>query len=74
MAVRTYGHASVRRCETCGGLFLDPTDVGALVEAENDWHAHQSANTAALPRITGDMAPPPVRPRARSFVEALFKS
>jgi hypothetical protein len=49
--------------------------LGALVEAENDWHAHQSANTAALPRITADMgSPPPSQPRARAYVETLFRS
>jgi hypothetical protein len=75
MAVRTFGHGSVHRCEACHGVFLDASTLGALVEAENDWHAHQSANTAALPRITSDMASPPVsQPRSRAFVETLFKS
>jgi Zn-finger nucleic acid-binding protein len=75
MAARTFGHVSVHRCEACNGVFLDASALGALVEAENDWHAHQSANTAALPRITPDMASPPVsQPRSRAFVETLFRS
>lgn len=69
-----YGHVTVRRCEDCTGLFLARGELGALIEAENDWHAHQSANTAALPRITADMTEAPVVPaRSRAFVETLFK-
>ena len=56
-------------------MFLERAALGALVEAENDWHAHQSANTAALPRITPDMASPPATSsRSRAFVETLFRS
>jgi uncharacterized protein len=74
MTPRTLGHVSVRRCEQCNGLFLESAALGALIEAENDWHAHQSANTAALPRITADMTEPPAaQPRSRSYVETLFK-
>jgi hypothetical protein len=75
MAERRYGHATVRRCEDCAGLFLARADLGALIEAENDWHAHQSANTAALPRITPDMTSAPAVPApSRAFVETLFKA
>jgi uncharacterized protein len=72
---RTSGHVSVRRCDGCDGVFIERAALGALVEAENDWHAHQSANTAALPRITADMSSPPVtQSRSRAFVETLFGS
>jgi Zn-finger nucleic acid-binding protein len=75
MLPRTFGHVAVRRCEDCNGVFLDSSSLGALVEAENDWHAHQSANTAALPRITADMdSPPASQPRSRAYVETLFRS
>ncbi|MCW2856315.1 MAG: hypothetical protein JWR52_1930 [Marmoricola sp.] len=75
MEKRCYGHASVARCSDCSGIFLTRADLGALVEAETDWHAHQLANTAALPRITTDMAsPPPVAQRSRAFVETLFQA
>ena len=75
MAPRTLGHVSVRRCEDCNGVFLESSALGALVEAENDWHAHQSANTAALPRITAEMASPPEsQPRSRAYVETLFRA
>jgi uncharacterized protein len=75
MQPRTFGHVSVRRCEGCNGVFLESSALGALIEAENDWHAHQSANTAALPRITPDMSSPPEsQPRSRAFVETLFTS
>ena len=74
MAVRTFGHVSVRRCGECSGVFLSRADLGALIEAETDWHAFQSPNTATLPRITSDMSTPPVAPeRSRAFVETLFK-
>ncbi len=69
-----YGHVTVRRCVDCSGVFLSRADLGALIEAENDWHAHQSTNTATLPRITADMAPPAPRERSRAFVETLFKA
>lgn len=68
-----YGQVAVEKCGSCGGVFLDRTDLGALVEAENDWHSNQSANTAALPRIDFNAPPPPMPPRSRSFLEALFK-
>jgi uncharacterized protein len=75
MATRTLGHVSVRRCDDCNGVFLESSALGALIEAENDWHAHQSANTAAMPRITGDMSSPPeAQARSRAFVETLFRS
>lgn len=75
MAPRTLGHVSVRRCEDCNGVFLESSALGALIEAENDWHDHQSANTAAMPRITGDMlSPPESQPRTRAFVESLFRA
>lgn len=73
MTARVFGHATVHRCGGCSGVFLGRADLGALVEAENDWHAHQSANTAALPRITADMtAPPKLPPRSRAYIETLF--
>jgi hypothetical protein len=75
MAPKVLGHVTLRRCEGCDAVFLERAALGALVEAENDWHAHQSANTAALPRITPDMAEPPAaQPRSRAFVETLFRS
>ena len=75
MHERTYAHATIHRCDSCDGMFLARADLGALVEAENDWHAHQSANTAALPRITPDMAAPPSGPApSRAFVETLFRA
>jgi hypothetical protein len=75
MTAQRYGAATAQRCASCGGIFLAKADLGALVEAENDWHDHQSANTAALPRITDFSSPPPAaRPRSRAFIEALFNA
>lgn len=74
MASLQLGLVTLRRCEDCSGVFLGRAELGALVEAENDWHAHQSANTARLPRITSDMTSAPVVPeRTRAYVETLFK-
>lgn len=75
MTARVFSHLTVRRCDDCSGVFLARADLGALVEAENDWHAHQSANTAALPRITSEMTSAPAMPeRSRAYVETLFKA
>jgi hypothetical protein len=74
MVPKTLGHVSVRRCDGCNAVFLESTALGALIEAENDWHTHQSANTAAMPRITTDMAPPVPQARTRAFVETLFRA
>jgi hypothetical protein len=74
MVPKVLGHVSLRRCEGCDAVFLERAALGALVEAENDWHAHQSANTAAMPRISADMTSPPVtQPRSRAYVEKLFR-
>ena len=70
----SFADISVRQCESCQGVFLRRADLGALIEAETDWHAHRSSHTTPMPRITADMtAPPPAAPRARSFIDALFK-
>lgn len=74
MEQRILGFVSVHRCPGCKGVFLARSALGALVEAENDWHAHQSANTAAMPRITPEMAAPPAQTRSRAFIETLFGS
>lgn len=75
MARREIGGAAVAKCSSCAGIFLERADLGALSEAENDWHAGTAPMTQAMPRITADMtAPPPSRPRARSYVESLFDS
>lgn len=75
MAERVLGHVTVHRCESCSGVFLARADLGGLIEAENDWHAHQSANTATLPRITSEMDTAPVMPtRSRAYLETLFQA
>lgn len=74
MAERTFAHVTVHRCSQCNGVFLARADLGSLIEAENDWHAHQSANTAALPRITGNTPPPALAERSRAYVETLFNA
>jgi uncharacterized protein len=73
MAERSHGRVHVRKCGSCEGVFLDHADLGRLVEAENDWHANRSTDTAQLPRITADMSAPPPPTKARSYVDALFQ-
>lgn len=73
MAERSHGRVRVRQCESCQGVFLERSDLGSLIEAENDWHAHRSADTAQLPRITADMSAPPPPARSRSYLDSLFK-
>ncbi len=73
METHQVGEVEVTRCTACSGIFLERSELGLLSEAENDWHRGSSPHTEPLPRITADMiAPPPGRPRARSFLETLF--
>jgi Zn-finger nucleic acid-binding protein len=72
MAERSHGRVTVLQCESCQGLFLDRAQLGSLVEAENDWHANRSADTARLPRITADMTAPPPKAKSRSYLDGLF--
>jgi Zn-finger nucleic acid-binding protein len=73
MTERSHDRVRVLQCESCRGLFLDHADLGSLVEAENDWHAHRSADTSRLPRITPDMPAPPAPARSRSYIDGLFQ-
>jgi Zn-finger nucleic acid-binding protein len=74
METRQVGEVQVAQCSSCSGIFLDRAELGVLNEAENDWHRGSSPHTEPLPRITANMtAPPRSRPRARSFLETLFK-
>jgi Zn-finger nucleic acid-binding protein len=73
MSLHQLRDAEIARCSSCRGIFIERADLGALSEAENDWHKGVHPHTEPLPRITPDMtAPPPSRPRARSFLETLF--
>jgi Zn-finger nucleic acid-binding protein len=74
MAERTRGGVRVHQCDSCQGVFLSRASLGSLIEAENDWHSHRSADTARLPRITSDMTAPPAPAKARSYVDSLFGS
>ncbi len=74
MTERRFADAFVNQCPDGHGVFLARADLGALAEAETDWHERAVQDTAQLPRITGDMTSPPVAPRhARSWVETLFE-
>ena len=65
------GEANV--CPEGHGVFLARADLGALIEAESDWHRHAGQHTAPMPRITADMTPPPAsKLPARAWVETLF--
>lgn len=78
MTTRVLGRdAEVTACPEGHGVFLSRADLGALVEAENDWHQHAGQHTAPLPRITPEMLASPspaasTRP-ARAWVETLFE-
>jgi hypothetical protein len=72
MTERTVGDARVSRCPDGHGVFLERADLGALVEAETDWHERSVHDTARLPRITPDMTAPPLPPAPRGWVETLF--
>jgi Zn-finger nucleic acid-binding protein len=67
------GEGAVSSCPDGHGVFLARADLGALIEAESDWHRHAGQHTAPMPRITPDMTAPPVsKPPARAWVETLF--
>jgi Zn-finger nucleic acid-binding protein len=74
MGERLHGRVHVRQCGSCQGVFLERAELGSMIEAENDWHAHRSTDTAQLPRITADMTAPPPPSRARSYVDGLFRT
>ncbi|NYD41892.1 zf-TFIIB domain-containing protein [Nocardioides panaciterrulae] len=78
MVSRTFtghsGEAEVSQCPDGHGVFLSRGDLGALIEAETDWHRNAGQHTAPMPRITPDMtAPPASRTPARAWVETLFR-
>jgi hypothetical protein len=67
------GEGAVASCPDGHGVFLARADLGALIEAESDWHSHAGQHTAPMPRITADMtAPPAAKAPARAWVETLF--
>lgn len=75
MAAKVRGGVSIIQCRKCEGIFLDRSELGMLIEAENDWHRSSGPRTEPLPRITADMTAPPTYSatvRARSFLDDLF--
>ncbi len=67
------GDVEVARCEGCRGIFVPRSALGALTEAEIDFHAASGWATAPLPRITEDMTAPPPAPAApRAYIATLF--
>jgi uncharacterized protein len=77
MTTRPIGSAheggEVAQCPDGHGVFLSRADLGALVEAEVEWHRHAGQHTTPMPRITPEMtAPPTGRVAPRAWVETLF--
>lgn len=74
MTIKGQGHLNVRQCPDGHGVFLARADLGALIDAETDWHREGGGfHTAPLPRITADMTvPPPPPPKAPAWVATLF--
>ena len=67
------GEGAVHACPEGHGVFLARMDLGALIEAESDWHRHAGQHTSPMPRITADMtAPPASKAPARAWVETLY--
>jgi hypothetical protein len=67
------GDVEIARCEGCRGIFLPRNALGALTEAELDFHTGSGWATAPLPRITADMtAPPPTPSGPRAYIASLF--
>jgi len=73
MESRPLGDGEVRSCPSGHGVFLRRADLGALVQAEQDWHRHTGQHTMPMPRITPDMTPPKIsKTQAQAWVETLF--
>jgi Zn-finger nucleic acid-binding protein len=69
------GGVTVMQCAECHGLFLRYSDIGQLVELENEWHISSGPATQPIPRILPGMTPPPdyTPPKqARSYLDELF--
>ncbi len=74
MTIKGQGRMNVQQCPEGHGIFLQRIDLGALIDAENDWHREGGGfHTAPLPRITADMTvPPPPPPKAPAWIATLF--
>ena len=74
MTSKGQGRMNVQQCPEGHGIFLRRIDLGALIDAENDWHREGGGfHTAPLPRITADMTvPPPPPPKAPAWIATLF--
>jgi uncharacterized protein len=69
------GGVDVAQCGSCKGIFLDRSELAALIEHENEWHLSSGPSTQPLPRITPDMAAPPASSsplRRQAFIDELF--
>lgn len=69
------GGGTVLQCPECQGLFIRHTDLGRLIEQENEWHVSSGPATQPIPRILPGMtAPPEYTPakQARSYLDELF--
>ncbi len=63
------------QCGVCSGIFLDRSELAAMIEHENAWHLSSGPHTEPLPRITASMTAPPPAParrRSQSFIDELF--
>lgn len=74
MYPRVVGEVELGQCAGCRGVFLPRSALGALTEAEIDFHAGSGPETTPIPRITADMTAPPAASRTspRAYVASLF--
>jgi len=75
MTTKQRGGVTVSQCSSCEGLFLPRSELGTLIEQENEWHISSGPSTQPIPRILPGMGPPPPHAeptQARSYVEELF--
>ncbi len=75
MASHQRGGVTVAQCTSCEGLFLRRSDLGMLIEEENEWHVSSGPSTQPIPRITPGMAPPPPeapKAQSRAYIDVLF--
>lgn len=75
MTAKQRGGVTVSQCSSCEGVFIPRSELGLVIEHENEWHVSSGPSTQPIPRILPGMTPPPpyAEPQqARSYVDELF--
>ncbi len=75
MTSKQHAEVTVSQCPSCEGVFIPRSELGLIIERENEWHVSSGPTTQPIPRILPGTTPPPTfaEPKhARSYVDELF--